>query len=170
MQRSFVIKVSDLLKTPGGKDEIEFEGLITDKLQGLTKEGIKWIVELQALNDKTIYVTLLHVAAKVNDKSDLSWKAFVREATAKDFSAKFVLEFTNQEDAQREIFDEEFPINEKSETINLEDFVVQAIQLQEPIVKLAKGEEKELENIDDMDDFDTFEEWKVSGAVTFRKG
>jgi len=77
------------------------------------------------------------VEAFVNDVSDLSSKEFERRMFCEKYSTKFVTEFTEEDDEKREIYDEEFPIDIKSETIDLEEAVTQALILKDPLVKLA---------------------------------
>ena len=82
-------------------------------------------------------VTLKDLYARIQDVSDISNETFIRDVKCEAYTAKFVLEFTDPEDAKRDVYDEEFPIDSKSETINLEDMVVQAIGLQAPVMRIA---------------------------------
>lgn len=166
MQRDFVVKVSDLLKNPGQTDIIEFEWISTSKIKGLTELGISGTVQLQSVNDETVLVTLEDISCEVSETSDISGKKYIREVYQETFNTKFVRAFTNENDNQREVFDEEFPIDSKNETIDLEDAVVQAIMLQNPIVKVAPGEEVEWDD-DEMYYYDFEDEGHIGGKVTF---
>lgn len=141
MKNTFVIKISDLLKNIWTSDVIEFAWVISNKIHWLTEEWISGEVHLQAMNDRTIFVTLRFIEATLEDISDVSLKPFLRDIYVDEFTAKYVTEFEDEEDIDREIFDEEFLIDKKSETIDLEDMVVQAIELEAPVTKLAPGEE-----------------------------
>ena len=168
MQNSFVIKVSDLLNTPGATDEIHFENIISSKVPWLIEPGISGEVFLQALNEDDILVELKNISAEIEDISDITWNSFVREVIWNNYSAKFVRNFSDEQDETREIFDEEFPINEKSETIDLEDMIVQSILLQEPITKYAPWEENTYWDDDDMyESYDSERESKLGWKVTF---
>ena len=118
------------------------------------------------MNDNTVIVELEAVEAVLKVTSDLSGKEFELPLMCELYSTKFVKEFTDENDEKREVFDEEFPIDTKSETIDLEDAVVQAILLQEPIMKLAPDEEVEGDD-HEMDYYDFEDEGEIGGRVTF---
>lgn len=172
MHNSFVIKVSDLLKTPGSTDTIDFENLYSDIVPGLTEQGISGHIFLQSLNEDEILVEISDISAQIKDTSDISGKEFTREIFCSLYSVKFVRNFSDEQDETRQVFDEEFPLHEKSETINLEEVLKQAILLQEPITKIAPDEKDDHENDEDdiFEHYDPQQESQLGGRVTFQKG
>jgi uncharacterized metal-binding protein YceD (DUF177 family) len=96
--------------------------------------------------------TLSDIACHINDACDSCGTPFVREVSIPSYVARFVLsgDVTEKEKAESE--EAILLIDPKSETINIEDMVVQAILLNEPFVKRCAACTKRLDKEDDEDD------------------
>lgn len=169
---SFNMKVSDLLKNPGQTDTIIFENIHTDLLPKLTEDWVSGIIHLQSINDSTIWLTLENVHCSLWDTCDRCLEEYQRPVVCEEYRAKFEIpndEYKNEE--EEENFDvnkeEIFPLNPKSESIDIEDMIVQAVVLQEPFIKKCESckkiEEKENKENKDWDIEDNF--W--GGSITF---
>ena len=159
----YIIKISDLLLNPGKKDIIKFDNKFTKKIPNLTNKGIKGEVHLEWLNSGEIKVTLKNIHASLKDTCGTCWEDFEREVIVPFFDTKFVLP-SRHHNITEQIHDEEFIINTKNETINIEDLVVQSILLQEPLVSHCPthfqwSDEIELEQ----------EETNFGGTIVFKK-
>ena len=93
--------------------------------------------------------------ALVKDTCDISGEEYERQVEVKDFDTRF----SSQEDmGDDRVYDELFPLNAQSETINIYDFLVQSIKLQEPLVHIKPGNEKLLDDYEMGEDDDENEE------------
>lgn len=153
--QNFSIKISDLLDQTWMVDEVRFENKFSSQLPNLTKEWISWTFLIQSLNDTSLLGTLKDVHCSINDVCDSCQESFVRKVDIPEYTARFVVEDEQTEIEKEEKAEEEiFSINAGYETINVEDMVVHAIVLQEPIVKRCAACEKKLEHISDDDELD----------------
>ena len=125
--KSFVIKVWDLLQEAGRTDEIQFSHKWTEQLPGLTDDGITGIVSLQSLSRDSVYVDLDNIECAIDSICDTCEVAFFRPVHIDHYWGKFVLWEENikleQEHTEEEIFAKRkcrrFPgISRKAETEN----------------------------------------------------
>lgn len=159
-EKWFVIKVADLLNQPWKSDELSFESKSTEQLPNLDENWLSWIVLLQSLDKNSILVDLVDVQGVIEDSCDICQKSYKREFVCPNYRAKFILPEYDK-DEESDAFEEIFPIEAKTDLINIEDMLVQAVILQEPIVKRCEECETkkfETENIEN-DEVDYFE-WK----------
>lgn len=161
---AFVIKVWDLLRNPWRLDTIEFDHLMIDDIDGLSKEGISWTLVLQWVNDGSVKAIIKHATAVVSDVCDLSGEEYDRIVEIKNFDARFSID-VDGEDKDR-VYDELFPLDPQWETINIYDLLLQSIQLQEPIVHIKPGKEYLLDEYGE-DEGDYEDEDLTSGNVLF---
>ena len=124
--------MADLLLNPGQTDTIKFDSKFSNKIEWLGSAGISWEVFLQGLNDKEIKVVLKNIKAKIKDSCSICWEDFEREVFIPYFETKFVVPAIHQ-DLSEQIHDEEFLINTKNDTINLEELITQSIILAAPL-------------------------------------
>lgn len=132
--KSFIIKIGDLLKETGRSDQITLQQKWTGLIPGLTEKGISWIVSLQSLSKDSVYVDIEDIACSIDSICDTCETPFVREVAIDHYWAKFILGEENQKLEQEHSEEEVFPINPRDEGIDIEDMIVQAIRLDEPIV------------------------------------
>lgn len=159
----FHVKVSDLLKEPGRQDSITFEKMFSLEVPYLTQEGINGTLHLQSLDKQTVFAELEDVHAKVDAECDSCGVQFVRPIHMASYEAKFILPDSHLDD--EEPGDEIFSIDQKTETINTEDMIVQAVRLQEPLViRCADCHAKFADVTPDDEEMDTFE---AKSNITF---
>lgn len=159
-----MIKVWDLLRNPWRLDTIEFDHLMIDDIDGLSKEGVSWTLVLQWVNDGSVKAIIKHATAAVSDVCDLSGEEYDRIVEIKNFDARFSTD-VDGEDKDR-VYDELFPLDPQWETINIYDLLLQSIQLQEPIVHIKPGKEYLLDEYGE-DEGDYEDEDLTSGNVLF---
>jgi len=163
--QNFSIKISDLLNQTWSIDEVVFEKKFSSQISNLTKEGISWTFVIQSLNEAALLGTLTDVKCSISDVCDSCQAPYEREVFVPEYVARFVIEDDRTEEEKAANSEEEvFLIDAKSETINIQDMVVQAILLHEPIVKRCPPCEKKLEaEGGDDDELPTFEsKWTIN--------
>jgi len=129
------IKVSDLLKNPGNTDNIKFENkfLKTNDIT-LSKEWIKWEVFLQWINHDEILVNVEKLSLNIIYNCDICWKEYKNPFELKDKEqAKFVN--TDKIKIKEKIYDDNFPIDMRTQNIDIENLIEIIIKSQEPIIK-----------------------------------
>lgn len=147
---SFVIKVADLLRNPGKLDFIVVDNLWTDKLDGLNDEGISLKIALQWVSDWSVKVTIEEAKAIIRDVCDLSWEEYDRIVSLSDRSSSYSQSVGMSVDDK--VYDDEFPFASEHETIDLEDFIVQSIQLEKPLVSIKPWKEYLLDEFESEED------------------
>ena len=149
----FVIKVWDLLRNPWKIDTLEIDGFFLEDIEWLSPEWISWTLSLQWVTDGSVKVVIKDATAVVHDICDISGEEYERQVEVKDFDARFSAAEDMGEDR---VYDELFPLDPTSETINVYDLLVQSIKLQEPLVHIKPGNEKLLDDYesDEDDDYD----------------
>ena len=158
----YTIKISDLLLNPWKKDIIKFKKKFTSQIPHLSNEGIAGEVHLEGLNSKEVKVVLKNINAKVKDTCGTCWEDFEREINVDQFETKFVFPSTHPNITEK-IHDEEFLINTKNETIDIEDLVVQSILLEDPLVSRCPSHI----NSKDKSEEDDFES-NLGGNIVFK--
>ena len=152
----FKMKIADLLNEAGRQDEVVFEHKFSDQLPNLDDDGISLTFTIQSLDATSLLGTITDVRANFHETCDSCGASFVRKVDVPSYTARFVFE----DDAnKKEVIDSEevlFYIDSKSETINIEDMVVQSILLNDPFVKRCDVCTKRLESVSDDDDLEEF--------------
>lgn len=160
--KSFEIKVSDLLNHLGS-DSIAFEEKTSPLLPQLSDEGMSGVISLYSVDGKSVLVTLQDFDCVVEDVCDSCESPFSRPIHVDEYAAKFTLHPKELEDSSDEVL---FLIDPKSETINIEDMLYQAVLLQEPFVKRCPSCEASLSKQKFDDDWN--DEVESGGVVQFR--
>ncbi|PJA48975.1 MAG: hypothetical protein CO170_00985 [candidate division SR1 bacterium CG_4_9_14_3_um_filter_40_9] len=169
--QNFSIKISDLLNHAGSIDEVRFEKKFSSQIPNLTVEGISGTFVIQSLNEASLLGTLTDVKCSINDVCDSCQTPYEREVFVTEYTARFALKMSedvvggDQKINEDSSEDEIFPIDAKSETINIQDMVVQAILLHEPIVKRCPPCEKKLEA--EAGDDDELPEFESKATINF---
>lgn len=164
--QNFTIKISDLLNQTWGVDEVVFEKKFSLQIPNLTKDGISGTFVIQSLNDDALLGTLTDVKCSIQDVCDSCQVSYAREVIVPEYTARFVVKDDRTEEEKQENSEEEtFLIDAKSETINIHDMLVQAILLQEPIVKRCSACQKKLDN--EAGDDDELPMFESKGTVNF---
>lgn len=158
--KNFDIKVSDLLRNPWKTDQISFKKKISDKVQNLTKDWIRWKVNLRSLDKTSLSVTLNDLSCRVDDVCHACWIDYVREIDVNEYEIKFIIpdkKLWNLDKASQIEEWEVFYIDAKNVTIDIEEMVYQAILSEEPLTKRCKEcLNKVIEGYDE-DDLEFFE-------------
>ncbi|MEI6425725.1 MAG: hypothetical protein WCO66_00050 [Candidatus Absconditabacteria bacterium] len=156
--KAFIIKVGDLLQEAGRSDEVIFEKKWTENLPGLTEDGISGDIALQSLSKDSVFVELENINCEINSTCDTCEAEFVRSVTVEEYSGKYVLGEENIKLEQEHSEEEIFPINSRDETINIEDMMIQAIRLGDPIAIHCPTCAQKIASLpDEEDDPDYFE-------------
>ncbi len=161
----FKIKIADLLNETGRQDEIVFEHKFSDQLPNLDVEGVTWTFTIQSLDATSLLGTLSDVQTSFHEICDSCGASFIRSVHVPLYTGRFVFE---DEIAKKEAPESDevlFYIDSKSETINIEDMVVQAILLDDPFVKRCAACTKRLASLDD--DEEDLGEFEAKGNIIF---
>ena len=158
--RSFIVKIADLLNETWKEDQIVFEHKLSDQLPQLDADGVSATFSVQSLNSSSLLGTLSDITCRINDVCDSCGVAFTRDVAIPSYVARFVLSGDVTEKEKNESEEAILLIDPKSETINIEDMVVQAILLNEPFVKRCDACTKRLDKEDDEDDSPEYFETK----------
>ena len=157
----FVIKVGDLLRNPGRLDTMEIDGFVLEDIEGLSSDGVTGTITLQGVTDGSVKVVIKKATAQIQSTCDISGEEYQRQVEVKDFDARFSSDI---EDGDDRVYDDIFPLDGTSETINIYDLIVQSIKLQEPLVHIKPGNEHLLDDYEsDEDEDDDYEESGLSG-------
>ena len=160
--KAFKIKIADLLNEAGSEDTIVFANKFTDQLTKLDDNGISWSFTIQSLDKTSLLGTLTDVSACFHETCDSCGAPFERKVVIPSYVARFTFEEDfkkNENDTTEEVV---FFIDPKSEFINIEDMVVQAILLNDPFALRCDACAKRLEAIDDEDDLGEFQsKWNI---------
>ena len=151
LHHDFVLKVGDLLRDPTRLDRVEFDRLQLPDVKGLTSEWYTGTLNLQGVTDWSVKVTIEQATALVDDVCDLSGEAYQRQVEVEDFTVRFSEEESYDE---LRVYDEVFPLDSASETIDVYDLLVQSIVLQEPLVHIKPGKEYLLDEYEDDESSD----------------
>lgn len=154
--KSFVIKVGDLLKEGWKSDSIEFEWKSTSELPELDKKWISWTVVLKSLNQNSLYVSLEDILCNIEDTCDRCWANYTRKVENPEYIARFVINEKIKQEEQETSEEEIFIINARDESIDLEPMIIQSIRLQDPFIKHCPKCEKEIANKPDEDEEEEF--------------
>jgi len=154
MQKSdFNIKVADLLKETGKQDNIEFKDLYTDRIPWLSFEWLSGNISLESIDQTTINATTTNIECQINDICDHCGKDYLRQARCDIHEAKFT---TDKKQFNDEAEDEIFPIND-NQNIDIEDMIIQAVWLQEPLTKVCYDCLNKMDDHNDEEEIDYFE-------------
>lgn len=162
--KSFNIKIGDLLQETGRKDDLKFQKKWSEKVPGLTEDGISGTIFLQSLSNDSVYADLEDISCDIDSECDTCGQYFKRPVHIEEYSAKYVLGEAAIKLEQEHSEEEIFPISGRDETIDIEELIVQAIRLDEPIVIHCPDCAKTLESTEDEDDSDYLE---GNGNISF---
>ncbi|MDR2541036.1 MAG: hypothetical protein LBD11_04590 [Candidatus Peribacteria bacterium] len=144
---SFEIKIADLLNHLGN-DILEFSEVQTSLLPNLTKEGLKGTLYLYSVDGKSVLVRMENLEGALNEVCESCEKEFIREVIVPEYTAKFTLDPSEEQDSDEESV---LPIDKKNATINIEELLYQAVKLQEPFVIKCEACEKLSADPDEAD-------------------
>lgn len=128
----FEVKISDMLKSKV-TDTISFEQKMISGLPNLSPDGVTGSITLQSLGKDSIFASIEDLECVMQETCDRCGASFERKVHIHQANAKYVAQIDESEDQEDEIL----LIDMKNGVIDLEEFIVHAILLEEPIVKLC---------------------------------
>lgn len=157
--QTFELKVWDLLNQVA-VDEITFDNKKTDLISNLSEEGITGKIRLSWIDDENVLVEIEELECTLNETCDYCTKPFQRKIKIQGYSSRFTLNKDEINYANDEVL---FFIDEKTATINIEELIYQAVEMERPIVlycpECAKNHENLSEDEIEESDFDLGGEW-----------
>ena len=157
--QTFEIKVGDLLNQVA-VDEITFENKKTNLIPNLSEDWITGKIRLSWIDDENVLVEIENLTCELDETCDYCSESFKRKIEIQDYSSRFTLNKEEINYANDEVL---FFIDEKTATINIEEMIYQAIELEKPIVlycpDCAKKHENLLEEEINESEFEEEEQW-----------
>ena len=141
--QTFEIKVGDLLNQVA-VDEIVFENKKTSLIPNLSKDWITGKIRLSWIDDENVLVEIEELKCELNETCDYCNKSFKRKIEIQWYSSRFTLNKDEINYANDEVL---FFIDEKTVTINIEEMIYQAIELETPFVLYCPDCAKKHENM-----------------------
>lgn len=157
--QTFELKVGDLLNQVA-VDEITFENKKTNLIPNLSEDWITGKIRLSWIDDENVLVEIENLICELDETCDYCTKEFKRKIEIQDYSSRFTLNKEEINYANDEVL---FFIDEKTATINIEEMIYQAVELESPVVlycpECAKNHENLSEDEIEESDFDLGWEW-----------
>ena len=157
--QTFEIKVGDLLNQVA-VDEMVFEHKKTNLIPNLSEDWITGKIRLSWIDDENVLVEIENLTCELDETCDYCSESFKRKIEIQDYSSRFTLNKEEINYANDEVL---FFIDEKTATINIEEMIYQAIELEKPIVlycpDCAKKHENLLEEEINESEFEEEEQW-----------
>ena len=161
--QTFEIKVGDLLNQVA-VDEIVFENKKTSLIPNLTEKWISGKIRLSGIDDENVLIEIEDLKCELNEICDYCSKSFKRKIEIKWYSSRFTLNKDEINYANDEVL---FFIDEKTATINIEEMVYQAIELETPCVLYCpdcakKHKDLSGEDIEELElDLENLQWWNI---------
>ena len=164
--QTFEIKVGDLLNQVA-VDELVFENKKTALIPNLTENWITGKIRLSWIDDQNVLVEIEELTCELNETCDYCNKEFKRKIEIHWYSSRFTLNKDEINYANDEVL---FFIDEKTATINIEELIYQAIELETPFVLDCPDCAKTHENLTEDEEIEEedLEEWQWWN-ITFHK-
>lgn len=157
--QTFEIKVGDLLNQVA-VDEITFENKKTSLISNLSEDWITGKIRLSWIDDENVLVEIENLTCELDEICDYCTKPFKRKIEIQNYSSRFTLNKEEINYANDEVL---FFIDEKTATINIEEMIYQAIELERPIVLYCPDCAKKHENLPEEEineaEFEEEEQW-----------
>lgn len=141
--QTFEIKIGDLLNQVT-VDEIVFENKMTKLVPNLSKDWIAGKIRLSWIDNENVLVEIEELECTLNEICDYCTKPFQRKIKIQWYSSRFT---TNKDEVNYANDEVLFFIDEKTATINIEEMIYQAIELETPFVLYCPDCAKKHEDI-----------------------
>lgn len=128
--QSFEIKVGDLLNQVA-VDEIEFKNKMTKLIPNLTNNWVSGKVRLSWIDDENVLVEIEELKCELNEICECCTAQFIRKIVIHWYSSRFTINKDEINYANDEVL---FFIDEKTATINIEELIYQAVEMERPFV------------------------------------
>ena len=160
--QSFEIKIGDLLNQVA-VDEIEFINKKTTLIPNLTNDWISGKIRLSWIDNENVLVEIEELKCELNEICDCCTNPFIRRMKINWYNSRFTVNKDEINYANDEVL---FFIDEKTATINIEEMIYQAIELETPVVlycpDCAKKHESFSEENEEIElNDDIWYEWNV---------
>ena len=164
--QTFEIKVGDLLNQVA-VDELVFENKRTNLIPNLSEDWISGKIRLSWIDDENVLVEIEELSCELNETCDYCNKEFKRKIKIHWYSSRFTLNKDEINYANDEVL---FFIDEKTATINIEELIYQAIELETPFVLYCPDCAKTHENLTEYEEIEEvdLQEWQWWN-ITFHK-
>jgi len=107
---------------------------------------------LRSLNQESVYATLEKVSCVAKEICDTCETPYQRPIEIENYTARFIIGEDNRKLEQESTDEEIFLIDGKNEIIDVEDMIVQAIVLNEPVAKHCPDCAKKISELPDDED------------------
>lgn len=162
--QTFEIKVWDLLNHIAS-DELVFENKKTNLIPNLSENWISGKIRLSWIDDENVLVEIEELKCELNGVCDYCIKDFIRTVEVSWYSARFTLNKEEKNYADDEVL---FFIDEKNASINIEEMIYQAIELETPFVIYCPDCEKKHEDLnDESEDSENLDDELSSWNIVF---
>ena len=151
--QTFEIKVGDLLNQVA-VDEISFEHKKTSLIPNLGEDWVTGKIRLSWIDDENVLVEIEELTCELNEICDYCNKSFKRKIEIQWYSSRFTLNKDEINYANDEVL---FFIDEKTATINIEELIYQAIELETPFVLYCSDCAKNHENLSEDEEMEESE-------------
>ena len=141
--QTFEIKVGDLLNQVA-VDEIVFENKKTSLIPNISEDWVTGKIRLSWIDDENVLVEIEELKCELNETCDYCNKSFKRKIEIQWYSSRFTLNKDEINYANDEVL---FFIDEKTATINIEELIYQAIELETPFILYCPDCAKKHENM-----------------------
>ena len=141
--QTFEIKVGDLLNQVA-VDEIVFENKKTSLIPNISEDWVTGKIRLSWIDDENVLVEIEELKCELNETCDYCNKSFKRKIEIQWYSSRFTLNKDEINYANDEVL---LFIDEKTATINIEELIYQAIELETPFVLYCPDCAKKHENM-----------------------
>lgn len=91
-------------------------------------------------------LTIQEAHASIQELCDLSGEEYQKQVEVKNFTVRFS---EDEEFSELRVYDDVFPLDAVSESIDIYDVLVQSILIQEPLVHIKPGKEYLLDEYED---------------------
>jgi hypothetical protein len=154
--KKFLVKISDLLNETGRSDDISFDHKFVDQFPTVTEEGISGTLSLQGVDENSLLGTLQDIHCQIDETCDSCGAAYVRTVDMPEYIARFVTKGSLTPEEQEVAEEAILLINDKDNSIDIEEMITQAILLNDPFVKRCPKCEKKIAETEDEEDWGTF--------------
>lgn len=136
------IPVSDLLVNPSIHDTIELTNIFSEHIAWLTKLWISWTIHIQWMDAFSIHLILENIICFIDTMCDKCWKDIIQRLLCK--KAKAIYCFEDNIDAMYTQKKDEhiFIVDRKNTSIDIEQFVVESLHIEQEIVSICSDCQK----------------------------
>jgi len=165
--QSFEIKVWDLLNQVA-VDEIIFENKRTNLIPNITDDWVSGKIKLSWIDNENVLVEIEELKCELNEICDCCTTSFKRKIEIHGYSSRFTINKDEINYANDEVL---FFIDEKTATINVEELIYQAVEIERPFVLYCSNCEKNHKNLyeDNSEEYELDTDEEYGWNIVFHK-